>query len=471
MNAMIGLAEVLCRLPLVFTVGYLARSVGADIFGNWVLLLAFQVFVAGIASLGLSSSLSRFVPASGVTDAASYLRFAFSICLVPVLIVGVLAYLFGMPVTQFLGIKPELSWLLPLTTLMAAGSVADGFLDAYFKGRMAVGRQIAFITARTSIEIVAVVLVFVVTLPALDTAPQRLAGYICVVAACKAVIYPALLIGLTKGHSFPSSNRRRAFLNYGLPMVPTVLAVWLVSQSDRLVLSHFVAKADLGVYAFGASLATYVVFLGYAVYPLLLPGASRLHDDGDAAGVKALFHESQRLFVLLWAGGMAFLALWSRDIIWWTGGDAFAAAAPVLLILSFAVGLDQLLGIYQYVFHLVKRTDLILWLTLIYAAIMIGSLTFAGYARGIAWAPWAVVAATAIYNALRYRIAQRYLPIPMPDTILLKVGGIAVLTVLLSHYAADLGIGPRLVVSLVVLLPLAGLALRYLPDRSLDAVS
>ena len=63
-NALIGLAEIVCRLPLVFTVGYLARSVGTEIFGNWALILAFQVFIVGIAGLGLSSSLSRYVPAA-----------------------------------------------------------------------------------------------------------------------------------------------------------------------------------------------------------------------------------------------------------------------------------------------------------------------------------------------------------------------------------------------------------------------
>ena len=102
-------------------------------------------------------------------------------------------------------------------------------------------------------------------------------------------------------------------------MVPTVLAIWLVSQSDKLV-SHLVAKSDLGVYAFGASLATYTAFLGYAVYPLLLPGASKLYDDGNKLGVRALFRNSQRLFVPLWAGAMTCLALWSGDIIAWTGG-------------------------------------------------------------------------------------------------------------------------------------------------------
>lgn len=466
-NAVIGLAEIFCRLPLIFTVGYLARSVGAEIFGNWALIVTLQVFVAGCAGLGLSSSLSRFVPASAASEASAQLRFAFLLSTLPLLAVGILTYALNAPFGRLLGIRPDMDWLLPMAALMAAGSVADGYLDAYFKGSMAVGRQILFIASRTIIEVVAVVLIFVVTLPAFGDSQRRLAGYICVVAIGKALLYPLLLTGLLKGGQSPSREPRLQFLKYGLPMVPTVLALWLVAQSDRLVLSHFVDKADLGVYVFGASLAAYVVFLGYAVYPLLLPAASRLHDQGNTAAVAALFQASQKLFVVLWAGGMAFLALWSADIIAWTGGHAFAGAAPVLLILSFALGFDQLMGVYQYTFHLVKRTDLILWLNAGYAALMIVSLAIAGYAYGIALAPWAALTAALLFNLLRYRVARRYLAIALPDLLVVEVGTVAVLTVALARYGADLNVGLRAALTAAVLVPLAIFALRNRTNLSL----
>ena len=460
-NALIGVAEILCRLPLIFTVGYLARSVGADNFGNWALIVTFQVFIVGIAGLGLSSSLSRFVPACNLGEAAAYFKCALLLCFGLIVLMGALTFVLKAPIGKLLGVKMELYWLLPMAVLMAAGSVADGLLDAFFKARMAIGRQISFIAARTLIEVVAVVLVFVVTLPSLDEAPLRLAAYVSAVVLGKLAIYPGLLSGMARGDWLPPPDRRREFLKYGLPMVPTLLAVWLVSQSDRLVLSHFVAKSDLGVYAFGATLATYMVFLGYAVYPLLLPEASRLHDRGNTAGILALFQGAQRLFMLLWAGGMTCLALWSVNIISWTGGNAFAGAGPVLLILCFAVGVDQLLGIYQYVFHLVKRTDLILWLHLGYAAIMIGSLAIAGFTSGIALAPWAVLAATLIFNVLRYRIALRYVFLPMPGMLVMQVTALAVLTALLARYAAEWNELVRLAITAVVGVWLASYAMRH----------
>jgi O-antigen/teichoic acid export membrane protein len=459
-NAVIGLAEILCRLPLVFAVGYLARNVGTEGFGNWALILVFQAFVVGMAGLGLSSSISRFVPAIGAGEAAAYLRYAFGLCLVAILVLGALAYALSGTIGTLLGLKPSFYWLMPVAVLMATGSVADGILDAFFKARMAVGRQVGFIAVRTLIELVAVGLVFASTSPSGDEAPQRLAAYVGVVVVGKFVIYPGLLAGMIRAGRLPAPDRRREFLKYGLPMVPTFLAVWLVGQSDRLVLSHFATKSNFGVYAFGASLATYTVFLGYAVYPLLLPAVSRLHDGGDTAGVLTLFRDAQKLFVLLWAGAMACLALWSAEIIAWTGGKDFTGSAQVFLILSFAVGLEQLMGIYQYVFHLIKRTDLILWLNLGYAALMIASLTIVGATLGIAWAPWAVLVATLAFNIARYGMALRYLFLPMPSTLYVRVVALAVLTVLLAKYAADWSALPRLAMTAVLGIVFAGLALR-----------
>ena len=436
-NAAIGLAEIACRLPLVFTVGYLARSVGTEIFGNWALVLAFQVFVVGVAGLGLSSSLSRFIPASNSNEAAASLRFAWLVTLAPLIALGVLAVLFRAPVGKLLGVKADLYWLIPLGALLAGGSVTDGLLDAYFKARMTVGRQIIFVISRTFVEVFAVGWVFVLTPPFLNGPMSLLTAYVASVVIARMLIYPWILVGMGGGRILPIQSRRRELLFYGLPMVPSVLAVWLASQSDRLVLSHFVSKSELGVYAFGASLAAYMVFLGYAVYPLLLPAASKLYDEGNKAAVGVFFRDAQNVFVHLWGGAMACLALWAHQLIMWTGGHAFASAAPIFLILCFAFGLEQLMGIYQYVFHLVKRTDLILWLNLAYAGTMVVALAIVGVTSDISWAPWAVLSATTIFSLVRYTVALTYLPIPAAQTLSAKIAAVAILTVILARYTAE----------------------------------
>jgi hypothetical protein len=102
-----------------------------------------------------------------------------------------------------------------------------------------------------------------------------------------------------------------------------------------------------------------------------------------------------------------------------------------------------------------------LWLNLGYAAIMIGSLAIAGYTSGIALAPWAVLAATLIFNVLRYRIALRYVFLPMPGMLVMQVTALAVLTALLARYAAEWNELVRLAITAVVGVWLASYAMRH----------
>jgi len=459
-NVVIGAAELVCRLPLIFTVGVLARSVGTEAFGNWALILVLQVFVAGMAGLGLSSALSRYVPAAPPGDAGAYLRYAFALCTAVLIAASVVIVPLHSSIGALLGVRQDLVWLVPFAVLLAAGSVADGLLDAYFKARMAVGRQVVFIMSRTLAEIVAVVLVFVSPIMAMRPAAQQLAAYALVVAIGKLTLYPWLVAGMPSGPRFPPLVGRQEFVRYGLPMVPTVLALWMIGQSDRLVLSHFVSKHDLGLYAFAATFAGYIIFLGYAVYPLLLPEASRLYDEGRAAALQSLFNNAQAVFVPLWAGCMACLALWSGKIIDWTGGQAFEAAAPILLILAFAVGFERLMGVYQYVFHLKKRTDLIFGLNLANAGANIVALVLAGRFGGIAEAAWAVLAATIVFNLSRYALALRHISLRVERTLALRVAAVALLTFLLARLAAEEGVVFRILLTAVTLLPLAGFSLK-----------
>jgi len=119
----------------------------------------------------------------------------------------------------------------------------------------------------------------------------------------------------------------------------------------------------------------------------------------------------------------------------------------------------------------VKRTDLILWLHLGYAAIIVTGLTLAGFAWGIAGAPWAILGATVIFNIVRYFIAIRYLFIPMANGTTFKIAALAVTAFLLAHFAENWNVGARVTVTLFITGGLAIYLLRRKPHLTNDAVS
>ena len=446
-NALIGAAEIVCRLPLILTAGYMARALGTEAYGHWVMIMVAQNLIASIACLGMSSSISRLVSVSSPGQAASYLHFGLrvgALALCGFLAATALMY---QSIGKMLGLPADFGWLLPVAVAASITAVAEGLLDAFFKARSLISRQLLFVLARTLADIAAVFVVFRLLAPRGDwAAPQLLLTYLAGVLLLKLATYPWLLTGRLARPEPITPLQRREFIHYGLPIVPAILVSWVVGQGDRLVLGQLVGSHELGIYAFGASLASYIAYLGYAVYPLLLPNASRLYDGGNREGLRELFLRSQQLYLALLAGALAVIALFGQEIVLWTAGPAFAGSARPLLIISLALGFEHLFGVYQYVFHLVKQTRWIFWFNLTYGGLMVTFVYAAARIGGINLVPWAVLAAVLTSNALRYVVAQRHLALPLPLPMLLAAALTLVAALALNACSAGWGWWPRIAV-------------------------
>lgn len=452
-NTIIGLSEIVCRIPLIFTVGYLARKIGAEAYGSWVLVLLFLGFLGNLAGLGLSAPISRLVPSCSPAKALGFLKLVIQSIGLCLFIMLFLTMLMKEAIGRVVGIPPEFQSLLIIGLLFVAGNTAEAMLDAYFKARALIRRQIALTFTRSMIEVIVVGSIFGTELFAGATAIYLLAAYIVAVFSLKLLVYP-LLAFRGAGHAPEpiEAKERRDILRYGLTIMPAVLAMWLSSQGDRLVLSHLVDKADLGIYAFGAVLAVNLSYLGYAVYPLLLPNASHLFDKGDIAGIRKLFDDSQRVLLVLLVGALTLLALFSREIILWTAGAAFINSAKVLLILAMAISADLLFGIYQYVFHLVKKPKLVLWLNIGNTFVLFVSIYVAARFGGITFVPWTVMIVAMLYNGVRYLHARQYMQVAPSRFVVAGYFGGLVCAAGGSVLADTLGMAVRFVAAVAIVL-------------------
>ena len=463
-NIVIGSVEVLGRIPLVFTVGWLARSVGPQAYGSWSLVLVFQNIVAAIAGLGLASSISRLASVAEPQRAQGMLALALRAAALALCLLAGITWLGRDLVREALGLPPAYTQLLAAGLLLAAVSVVEGLLDAFFKAREQIGRQVVFVGIRTSAEVAAVAAIFWYHLVGVPPAPRWLLAYALLSVTIRLAGYLALSLYGAARAELPPADERQRFLRYGLPLIPSTITAWFVGQGDRLVLGHVVGKAELGQYAFAASLAAYLVFLGYAVYPLLLPRASRLYEAGDQQGLGDLFATCQAVFLVLLAVALCVLALFAGDIVRLTAGPQFLPAGWMLVVLAVSVGLEQLFGVYQWVFHLCKRPVWILWLQILYAGLLLGAVAVAGRLAGIVAVPWAVLGATLLFNGGRYFLAVRLLPLRVERELLLAAAGAVVFSGGLAIGSLSWSLAARLAVltaSLPFAVVLVGLPLRH----------
>ncbi|MFA7428601.1 MAG: lipopolysaccharide biosynthesis protein [Rhodospirillaceae bacterium] len=414
-SALIGGSEVVFRLPLLFTAGWVARGVGSEAFGAWALILLYQSVLATMVSQGLPTAVSRHASGASAADAAAIGRRAFGRMSMTWLL-AVLATAVLLPVaTRALGLPQDTAWLLLPACAIALTAITEGLLDAFFKARELVGRQIALQAGRTLIEMLVVGGLFVANLGSLwlSTPEEWLLAYIASATALKGLLYMVLRLPAIRGdaRSAPLDRERwRGMVQFGLPVAASGLVSTVAGQGDRLLVSFVIPAQDLGTYAFASMLALNMHMLGSAVFALVLPRAARAHDAGQTAVVRRLFHESQCLFLAVWIGAMSVVGLLSREIILITAGAEFIGGAIFLALLSLAWGLEQFLGVYRWLFHLVGKTGWLPYLTGLQALLILSAIAVGAATAGGLGAAFGSIAGVMAANGLQFALAMRVCP-------------------------------------------------------------
>jgi O-antigen/teichoic acid export membrane protein len=465
-NATIGLAEIAGRIPLIFIAGYVARKLGPATYGNWALVITYAVVVASVVTFGLPIAISRLGSVARAGTAKAYLRMGLRWSVIGFAAVTVVTLVARPWIAEALGMSKDRSWLLPLGCLIIAISGIEGLLQAYFPARELVARQSLFVLLRSVIEVVSILFGFsgAVHISGLSTTTSNLLVYLLTSLFLKSLVYSALVLFRAPKQEGLDPPERRTFLRYGLPMIPAALVALLMVQGDRLALGHLFDKDQLGIYAFAASLAAYVAVLGYIVNPLLLPRASKLHDAGDHANVGRLFRRSQQVYFGLYALVVSILVLFSHEIVDITAGQKYAASGLVLIILAASVGLDGLLGIFQWVFQLAKRPAYVLWFNVGYMLLNIVGVLIGAWIGGPVAVAIGILVTTVIANTVRYGISRHLLPVPIEPRVVAGLLALTLFSLFGWYVARDWAFGLRLLLE-AGLIMLAGAILAHLLHR------
>jgi O-antigen/teichoic acid export membrane protein len=119
---------------------------------------------------------------------------------------------------------------------------------------------------------------------------------------------------------------------FGLPLVPSGLALWTLTFSDRFLLAHFAGQAEVGRYSIGVRIASAIVLLLYAFRTAWPAFAYSIRDDGEARRTYA-FVLTYLLLISSWlALALGVFAPWlvrllARDPGFWEGAEVVAPLA------------------------------------------------------------------------------------------------------------------------------------------------
>ena len=426
-NYLLSLGEILSRIPMIFTIGYLAKSVGPEAFGAWSLILVVQALMTSLGGAGLASALIRFGPNAERNVAYEYIILSIKRSAIFLGIISILVYIFYDNIGAFLNINPEYRWLLMASSIMTIGSILDGHLDKYFKARLLINKQITYVFSRTIAEVVAVICVFYFM--NFSHASKAIFLYIIIVVTIKVLIYPWLFLEKnTEIKNRIKLDTKNTFLNFAYMLIPSILLAWLIIQIDRIILGWMLSPIEFGVYAFSATLSSYIVFISYSIMPLFQSHSAIYYDKGEFQQLQNLFEIWQYIFLSVTTIIMLILIFFSQEILSVTAGLEYSKIPHILILLCAAVSLDQFFTQYQLIFNLAKKpkySTLVHSIKLIILAILIPIFVFF---FGINGAAFGIIASVLIVNLVRYKIATKLVKIEL--TLFIKINLISVILLL-----------------------------------------
>ncbi len=246
--------------------------------------------------------------------------------------------------------------------------------------------------------------------------------------------------------------------HFGLPLVPSAIALWAINFSDRLFLVRLSGQSETGLYSIGVRISSVIVFLLMA-FRLAWPAfAYSIEDDREAKRTYP-FVLTYLLFLCSWlALALGLLAPWIVHVL---TTPHFYGGAKVVALLGFAATAYAGYAVVVIGVGRARQTRFNWIVTGAAAALNVG-LNFALIpSYGQIGAAIATLAAYTLMFAGMTWNAHRLFPVPYQWRRIATLVGIAVgLTVLgkLIHASLPLAIG--LVAAYPVALALAGF---YLP--------
>jgi O-antigen/teichoic acid export membrane protein len=131
-----------------------------------------------------------------------------------------------------------------------------------------------------------------------------------------------------------SRDLLRQMNHFGMPLVPSALALWAINFIDRIFIAQYKGQAEVGVYSVAVRIASAIVFLMIA-FRLAWPAfAYSIEDDREAKRAYS-YVLTYLLFVCCWLSvALGVLAPWLVDLL--APKHSFHRAADAVALLSFA---------------------------------------------------------------------------------------------------------------------------------------
>jgi O-antigen/teichoic acid export membrane protein len=327
-SAIYGLGGLVSRIIAIFLLPLYTRYLIPADYGAIETLVALTAVLAVLLRLGTQSAFFRFYFDSPETaQRLVVVRTSFWFTMTSATIGLALGVLLAHPISQLLFDTADRVGLVRASFVGLWAQMNYAQLTSLFRVEQ---RSVAFVVASLANVLITigatVVLVVAFDLGALGVIVGNFTGTLAVYAALLA--YRSEQLGL--------QFDRQLFIrmeHFGLPLVPSALALWAINFIDRFFLVRIAGQEETGLYSIGVRIASVIIFALTAFRTAWPAFAYSIEDDREARRSFA-FVLTYLLFVCSWlALALGLLAPWLVRLL---TTKAFYDGADVVGPLAFA---------------------------------------------------------------------------------------------------------------------------------------
>jgi O-antigen/teichoic acid export membrane protein len=204
-------------------------------------------------------------------------------------------------------------------------------------------------------------------------------------------------------------ERLRGMVRYAVPLVPTLIAFWVVDVIDRYFLKAYGSTAQVGIYEIGYSIAAVVALGTGAFQQAWIPFAMSIQETPEAKHVYA-----NTLVAYTWLGSLACVAatVFAPEALRLLTTKAYYGADTVVACLAFSYLLMGAGNIAALGAALTKKTISIGAAAIASAAANVGLNFWLVPLYGKDGAAWATLLSSIVMPLYLFHRSQRLYPIP-----------------------------------------------------------
>jgi len=356
---LVGVTNVIVSSRGLILIPILTKTLGADAYGVWSIIMVTISLLSPLALLGLTSAMIRFLAAekdkNKIQEGFYSVLFAvFFAGLVLSLGIFLLSDTFAVAILKDISVAPLIKIASVVILLQTLDLVSLEFFRAF--GRMK--KYSALMLLQTFAE-VGLVVYFVLSGYGLFGAVVSL-----LISRGIVLLISASFIFKEIGFRLPKFYGLRDYFWFGLPLVPTGLLGWITSSSDCYLIGFFLSSHMVGIYSAAYNIGSIIGFFGAPLQIILFPTISKLYEEKKEQEIGIYLTHSLKYFLMFAIPSLVGLSLLSEQVLLILASPEFVTQGSIVLPIAaagaFFFGLYG--GIFVWILVVAKRTRLIFML-------------------------------------------------------------------------------------------------------------